>query len=90
MKTCWWFRPPRPQKALTSKFSTNGHGVHDKNLPPPEAKPPGSLASPRMTLKSADTWGNTNVDYGVDEDKKARLVNWNVEVFGELLSKVVR
>ena len=82
MKT-WWLQPRRAHD------SPYDHAAAiERMIPPPEARI--HYKYPRRSSKNSDNWGNLTLDsYGVDADKKARLVNWNVEIFGELLSKVV-
>lgn len=82
----WWLMP---QRAPSTSSSTNNQAVNEvvHHL---ETKQRNSPHNARPVLKEAETWGNLDLEsYGVDADKKARLVNWNVEIIGELLSKVV-
>mmetsp|Transcript_23869 Transcript_23869/g.39456 ORF Transcript_23869/g.39456 Transcript_23869/m.39456 type:complete len:1195 (-) Transcript_23869:99-3683(-) len=87
MKT-WWVQPRRAPEV--TEFMNNDHSAIEQIPPPPESKPSRTPPSNRRSSKTTDNWGNLTLDiYEVDADKKARLVNWNVEVLGELLSKVV-
>eukprot|EP00548_Thalassiothrix_antarctica_P008225 CAMPEP_0194153784 /NCGR_PEP_ID=MMETSP0152-20130528/57832_1 /TAXON_ID=1049557 /ORGANISM="Thalassiothrix antarctica, Strain L6-D1" /LENGTH=744 /DNA_ID=CAMNT_0038859347 /DNA_START=223 /DNA_END=2457 /DNA_ORIENTATION=+ len=46
--------------------------------------------SARRLSNNADNWGQSDLGiYGIDADKKTRLVNWNYEVLSDLLSKLV-
>ena len=83
----WWLMP---QRAAGPSHSTNNHGSSEEVLFQRETEQHSTPHTTRSILKEAETWGNLTLDsYGVDADKKARLVNWNVEIIGELLSKVV-
>jgi hypothetical protein len=87
MKT-WWVQPRRCSEL--SESTNTDHAVIEQIPSPRESKFRRSPPSARRASKTADNWGDMTVDiYEVDADKKARLVDWNVEILGALLSKVV-
>lgn len=87
MKT-WWVQPRRAPE--TTECTNNDHAAIEQIPPPRESKRHSARRLQRRSSKRPDNWGTMTLDiYGVDDDKKARLLNWNVEVLAELLSKVV-
>ena len=64
--------------------------VCHESYPRKEAGKPIKRKSTRRLSNNADNWGQSDLGiYGIDADKKTRLVNWNYEVLSDLLSKLV-
>lgn len=85
MKT-WWLQPRRSTKQ--TEHTNNDHAAIEQIPPPPESKP--YRTPPAHRSSKTDNWGDLTLDiYGVDSDKKARLVTWNVEILSDILAKVV-
>jgi Adenylate and Guanylate cyclase catalytic domain len=81
----YWLIP-----STLSSSEKNAESDHSKTNQVPSGRTQMLLKHAHESIRQLEKWGHLNLeDSTIDAHKKARLINWNVEILVQLLSKVV-